>query len=332
MHTLELNYYPEIFKLNDSFSISRGTKNTAEIIKVEVTDGKIQGVGECTPNSRYKRNIHTELLELSKIKKTIEQNHRIINQNNLSELFTPSPARSAVDIALWDYFLKKNGLSIWDYFKIQRPQNLKTMITLDLSSLDKTMTRASKYNDYAIFKIKLDGTENDYSKIHNIRNLYPKKRVIVDANESIAARDLGRYLEYAERFNIEMIEQPMKVEFDFLLKDIKAKTIICADESCHISNDIEKISQYYDAINIKLDKSGGLTEAMNMVKVAQKKDLKIMSGCMLCTSLGIAASQIIAYHADYIDHDGPLFLEKDRDHALSYHIDRVSIARSYLWG
>jgi L-alanine-DL-glutamate epimerase-like enolase superfamily enzyme len=194
------------------------------------------------------------------------------------------------------------------------------------------MTRASKYNDYAIFKIKLDGTENDYSKIHNIRNLYPKKRVIVDANESIAARDLGRYLEYAERFNIEMIEQPMKVEFDFLLKDIKAKTIICADESCHISNDIEKISQYYDAINIKLDKSGGLTEAMNMVKAAQKKDLKIMSGCMLCTSLGIAASQIIAYHADYIDHDGPLFLEKDRDHALSYHIDRVSIARSYLWG
>ncbi len=206
------------------------------------------------------------------------------------------------------------------------------MITLDLSSLDKTMTRASKYNAYEIFKIKLDGTENDYTKIYNIRNLYPKKRVIVDANESIQVRDMSRYLEYAERFNIEMIEQPLKVEFDFLLKDIKTKTTICADESCHISSDIEKISQYYGAINIKLDKSGGLTEALNMVKAAKKKDLKIMSGCMLCTSLGIAASQIIAYHADYVDHDGPLFLEKDRDHALSYHIDKVSIARSSLWG
>jgi len=332
MNALRLNYYPEKFKLNDGFSISRGSRDTADIIKVEITDGKFHGIGECTPNERYSRNTKTELLELSKIKKTIEQHYSIINQNNLSEFFIPSPARSAVDIALWDYYLKKNGLSIWDYFKIQRPKNLTTMITLDLSSLDKTMTRASKYNDYKVFKVKLDGTENDYIKIRNIRNLYPKKRVVVDANESIPVKDMGKYLEYAERFNIEMIEQPMKVEFDFLLKDIKAKTIICADESCHISSDIDKISQYYGAINIKLDKSGGLTEALNTVKAAKKKDLKIMSGCMLCTSLGIAASQIIAYYADYIDHDGPLFLEKDRDHALSYDTDKVSIARSSLWG
>ena len=332
MTTLELNYYPEIFKLKDSFSISRGTKNNAEIIKVEVTDGKIQGVGECTPNSRYKRNIHTELLELSKIKKTVEQGHFTINQNNLSELFLPSPARSAVDIALWDYFLKKNGLSIWDYLKIQRPKNITTMITLDLTSLDKTMTRALKYNEYEIFKIKLDGTDNDYNKIYNIRTRYPKKRIILDANESIQVKDMTKYLGYSEQFNIEMIEQPMKVEFDHLLKDIKVNTIICADESCHVSDDIEKISKCYDAINIKLDKSGGLTESLNMVKTAKKNNLKIMSGCMLCTSLGVAASQIIAYYADYIDHDGPLFLEKDREHALLYHRNKVSIAKSSLWG
>lgn len=332
MNKLKISFGPESFSLKDNFTISRGAKKSADLITLRISDQTYSGFGECTPNIRYGQTIDGELNKLEFMTQAFEDGNCDINRETINKLFEPSPARSAFDIALWDFELKKIKKSIWSFHNTKKPDALPTMITLDASSIEKNLSTARQFSDSTIFKIKFKGDKTDIDRLLKIRECYPKKRLLIDANESISPSKIGKYIESCERFNIEVLEQPMNTKYDELLGTIKTKTILCADESCSSLEDIKKIEKYYDAVNIKLDKAGGLTEALLMQEAAIKKGIKTMSGCMLCTSLGIAASQIIASKAEYIDHDAPLFLEQDRTIKINYSRGNLNIADSMLWG
>ena len=332
MNRLKISFGPESFSLKDSFTISRGAKKSAELITMRISDHIYSGFGECTPNIRYGQTIDEELDKLESMVQALENSNSQISRETINELFEPSPARSAFDIALWDLELKKTKKSIWSFHNTKKPDSLPTMITLDASSIEKNLSTAHTFSDSKIFKIKFKGDVTDIDRLLKIREHYPKKRLLIDANESISPSEIGKYIESCERLNIEVLEQPMKAEYDHLLQTIETETILCADESCSTLDDIRKIEKYYDAVNIKLDKAGGLTEALIMQEVAISRGIKTMSGCMLCSSLGIAASQIIAAKADYIDHDAPLFLEHDREVKINYSLGNLNIADSILWG
>ncbi len=332
MSELRISFRPEKYTLKDNFIISRGSKKSADIITVCLNDHYLSGMGECSPNIRYGQTISSELGKLEHIKQVLELSPKDFNRDKLNILFEPSPARSAVDLALWDLELKKKKQTIWSNRNIKEPDSLPTMITLDASTIKKNLTTASNYEDCEIFKIKFKGDHTDIDRLLKIRMRFPKKRLLIDANESIPPSKIYEYISYCEKYNIEVLEQPMKPEFDKLLGKIKTKIILCADESCSNYKDIKKIEKFYDAINIKLDKAGGLTEALRMQNYAISRRIKTLSGCMLCTSLGIAASQVVAARADYIDHDAPLFLERDREYKINYISGKMSIANSKLWG
>ncbi|MDG2186790.1 MAG: dipeptide epimerase [Hyphomicrobiales bacterium] len=331
MHKLDISCKPEKFLLSDSFTISRSKRNIIKVLKVTISDGIISGYGECTPNKRYNQSISGETQKIKEIAKLLNNKFDCDNIK-LLEQFDPSPARSAVDNAIWDYKLKKINKSIWEYLKIEKPDSIKTMATIDISSLEKMLTKANKFKEYKTFKIKLKGILSDFKKLTKIREAYPKKNIIVDANEAISPENLMNYISICENLKIEMIEQPMKPEFDKLLGKIKSKIIFCADESCKNISDILGINNYYGAINIKLDKAGGLSDALNMCHYAKENDLLIMTGCMMCTSLGIAPAQILATYSNYVDLDAPLFLAEDRNNGISYESGRMLIAKKILWG
>tara|TARA_B100001121_G_scaffold277477_1_gene267427 strand:+ start:548 stop:1546 length:999 start_codon:yes stop_codon:yes gene_type:complete len=332
MSSLKISFKSESYSLKDSFTISRGAKKSAEVITVRISDHNHSGIGECAPNLRYGQTISGELNKLQAMTQALENSSNGFERVFINKFFSPSPARSAIDIALWDLELKKMRESIWSLNKIKKPDVLPTMITLDASSIENNLKTARIYIDCKIFKIKFKGDSTDIDRLVKIREQFPKKRLLIDANESISPSKISEYINYCERFNVEVLEQPMRPEFDNLLSAIKTKTILCADESCSSLKDIEAIEKYYDAVNIKLDKAGGLTEALIMQESAISKGMKTMSGCMLCTSIGIAASQIIAAKADYIDHDAPLFLEQDRRNKIDYSKGNMNIANSVLWG
>ena len=332
MSRLNIFFEHESYSLKDSFTISRGSKKTADVITVRLSDNIHSGMGECTPNFRYGQTIRTELDKLVGMKQALEGCEDGLERWIINKLFEPGPARSAVDIALWDLELKQNKKTIWTYHNVKKPDVLPTMITLDASSIEKNLSTASAYIDCEIFKIKFKGDDTDINRLLKIREKFPKKRLLIDANESIRPAKIRKYIDYCERLHVEVLEQPMEPKHDKLLRDLRTKTILCADESCSSLGDIKKIEKYYDAINIKLDKAGGLTEALLMQQNAIGIGMKTMSGCMLCTSLGIGASQIIAAKADYIDHDAPLFLTQDRKNKIDYSEGCMNIASSMLWG
>ena len=332
MNKFKISFEHEKFSLRDGFTISRGRRDIIEVIKVKISDGVFKGYGECSPNERYNQSISSEIDKLNLIRNFINNNSIDINNLELVELFGPGPASSAANIALLDYKLKKNNKSIWEYLEINEPKFIETMVTIDISSLEKMLIKAERYKKYNIFKIKLSGENDDFYKLRKMREIYQKKKIIVDANESILPENLKNYLTICESLEIEMIEQPMRPEFDQLLTNIKSKIIFCADESCRDMEDITKVKRYYDAINIKLDKAGGLIEALNMSLSAKKNGLLIMSGCMMCTSLGIAPAQVLASCSDYVDLDAPLFLEKDRPKSIKYDSGKISISKKTLWG
>tara|TARA_Y100000590_G_C15743819_1_gene1021253 strand:- start:3310 stop:4299 length:990 start_codon:yes stop_codon:yes gene_type:complete len=329
MPNLSISYLIESFALRVPFGIARGEKNKVDIIKVKVTDGLTNGYGECSPNLRYNQTIETEIININEI--ILHFQGKDITNKGL-QFFDPSPARSAIDNAIWDFNVKKNKTTIWEYLGLKKPNSFPTAITIDLSSMGRIDIKTNTFRSFRTIKIKLDGTDDDYQRLKSIREKFPYASIIVDANESIKPGDINSYIKLFEEHDVSLIEQPLKSDLDSYLMNTNTKIPICADESCLSYSDIEHVKKYYKAINIKLDKCGGLFEAIKMIKAAKKYDLKIMAGCMLCTSLGIAPAQIVAMHADFIDLDGPIFLEKDRENKIEYKNGLMKTSSSELWG
>jgi len=233
-------------------------------------------------------------------------------------------ARNALDCALWDLECRKKNVALWELSGLPEPTATVSAFTISLAppSLMERQAREAETAGYGLLKLKLSG-DNDHQRVAAVHHGAPNARLIVDANESWNDLDIAAEAGILAQYSVELIEQPVSAGRDHLLSGVQSPVPLCADESCHTSADIERIAPYYDAINIKLDKAGGLTEAMAMAHAAQAANMKIMIGCMLSTSLGIKPAFALAQLAQWVDLDGPLLLAKDR--ADGFHFESGKI-------
>lgn len=304
------------FKLLKPFHIAHGVRNSSDTIYVKIIEGNLYGEGESYPYKHYGENIESAKHKIISLTKQIEE---ISDITDLDQLMPPGAARNAVVNAFWDLESKKQNKPLWQLLNLTRPKPVITAYTLVIDS-PELMAKAAKVaiETYPILKLKLSGDELDMERIIKIREVAPNQRLILDANESFSPEFFQKSLPQLLKLNIEMIEQPFKAEEDEILREIKSPIIICADESCHTASDLPNLLGKYNMVNIKLDKTGGITSAVELLHQARKFGFEIMLGCMVSSSLGIEPAYHLTNHADLIDLDAPLLLAEDRDSSLYY--------------
>lgn len=324
----QLQVTTESFPIAGSFTISRGSKTEAKVVTCTISDGAFSGVGECVPYKRYGESIEGVLADIKEMAGAISDG---MDRLALQTAMKPGAARNAIDCALWDYEAKRSGLSVASQILHEPPKSLVTAYTISLGDAE-TMAESAKQNAHRpLLKIKL-GTDDDESRMRAVRDAAPNSRIIVDANEGWNNDNIERHLEIAASLNVSLIEQPLPAGKDEILSRINRVVPICADESVHSTADLEKLRDRYDAINIKLDKTGGLTEALLMKQEAMRLGYTIMVGCMVGTSLAMAPAVLLAQDTEYADLDGPLLLARDRTPALTYEGSLVNPPERSLWG
>jgi L-Ala-D/L-Glu epimerase / N-acetyl-D-glutamate racemase len=313
----------ESWPIAGSFTISRGSKREAVVVVAEVTDGRVTGRGECVPYNRYGETPEAVLERI-----TIE---RVTNRAALSRSMQPGAARNALDCALWDYEAKAAGSRAWELAGRGGMKPVLTAYTISLGEPEAMAAKALSVPDYPLLKLKLGG-DGDAERLRVVRAARPDARIVADANESWRADALAGLLATCAQTGVELVEQPLPAGEDAVLGDIARPVPVCADESAHPGADLASLAVRYDAVNIKLDKTGGLTEALVAAAEARRLGLKVMVGCMVSTSLAMAPALILAQQADWVDLDGPLLLEADRSPGL--HISGAFIAPppAALWG
>ena len=309
-----------------AFIISRGSKTHVDVVVCTLSDGTHEGRGEGTPIY-----YHGETAEgCAEAIRAIAGNSDAFDREALRSLMPPGAARNALDCALWDIEAKRSGRSVWELAGLPEPRALPTAFTISLDAPD-VMAQAAKSaaaRGFSLLKCKLTG-EGDRERVAAVRAGAPAARLIVDANESWAGLDLVARAQALGDLGVELIEQPLPARADGALGGVSASVPFCADESCQSLADLSGLAGY-QAINIKLDKAGGLTEALAMAKAARELKLKIMVGCMLGTSLGIAPAFLVGQLADWVDLDGALLLARDREGGLE--ADEGIIKAGNLWG
>ena len=320
--------YQESWPIRGSFRISRGAKTSADVVVVEISDGVHTGRGECVPYPRYGESPSTVLDEISTVRGPIS--HGATRQDILS-LMSSGAARNAVDCALWDLEAKQTGRSVADLAGIAESGPLITAFTLSLDTPEKMAAAANLNAHRPLIKLKLGG-EGDIERVAAVRKAAPKSRFIVDANEAWDFPMMERYFPAMADLGVELIEQPLPAGQDDGLSDLVRPVPICADESCHDTSTLDQVAANYDYINIKLDKTGGLTEALQMAEVARDFGLGIMVGCMLGTSLGMAPAMLLGGLARFVDLDGPLLLDKDRPNGIHFDESVMHPSTHELWG
>lgn len=318
----------ESWPIRGTFAISRGPVTGARVVVAKLLDGEYTGRGECLPYGRYGETVESVQNDIESARKNVENG---ITKEELQTLWPAGGARNALDSALWDLEAKRQGRTIWQLLGIEpSPRPISITIGLDTPETMADSARSAAER-YSIVKIKL-GAEGDEERLRKIRIAAPKVRLIVDPNEGWNKNNLEEMVRACEAAGVELIEQPLRAENDEALKSLKTSIKVCADESAHTSEDIEKLADRYHAVNIKLDKTGGLTEALAMVKKAKEAGLMIMVGCHVSTSLSMAPATVLAQSADYVDLDGPLLLERDRQPGLKYENGLVYPTTPDLWG
>jgi len=321
---MQISVKQESFRLAKKFVISRGSRDTAEVVTVTVSHDGHVGQGECLPYQRYNETIESVSQQIQSIRPPISR------QELMTEL-PPGAARNALDCALWDLTAKQTGKPVWQLASLPPPQMVTTAYTISLSSPDEMYAEAAKNSFRPILKIKLGGTR-DVERLEAVRHAAPDSQLIIDANESFQIEDLEANMSTFINLGIKLIEQPLPASSDSPLNDFKSPIPICADESCHDVKSLDNLERKYDMINIKLDKSGGLTEAIRLYNEAVKRNFKVMIGCMVGTSLGIAPALTLAVNALVVDLDAPLLLYEDRKHPIRYDKSKIYPAPTALWG
>ena len=318
----------ERFPIAGGFAISRGTKTHAEVVTCALTqDGKL-GRGECVPYGRYGETIESVMAAIESMRQPLADGMTRL------ELLTAMPAgaaRNAVDCALWDLEAKLGQLDIAGELGAGTPQALETAYTVSLGEPDAMAAQAARNAARPLLKVKV-GTADDTSRIEAVAKAAPDSRIILDANEGWTEDNIRHHMLVASRCRIALIEQPLPAGNDGILGHIPHPVPVCADESVHGTADLDKLLGLYDAVNIKLDKTGGLTEAIRLHARARELGFGIMVGCMVGTSLAMAPALWLAQDAEFVDLDGPLLLEKDREPALTYAGSMVSPPLPDLWG
>jgi L-alanine-DL-glutamate epimerase-like enolase superfamily enzyme len=318
----------ERFPIAGAFTISRGSKTEAEVICCTIIEGSHRGRGECVPYRRYCETIGGVVETIESARREIEAG---ADRQALLGLMPAGAARNALDCALWDLEAKAGGSSVAARLGIAAPQPLITAYTLSLDTPEKMAAQARANAERPLLKVKIGG-DGDLDRIAAVVAAAPKSRIILDANEGWTEANLAENLDAAASLGIALVEQPLPAGKDAALRHIQRPVPVCADESLHTADDLEKLAGLYDAVNIKLDKTGGLTAALVLRDRAHKLGFKIMVGCMVGTSLGMAPAVLLAQDADFVDLDGPLLLAKDREPALTYSGSLVSPPRPELWG
>ena len=314
----------EIFPLAQVFRISRGARTQAEVVTVIYEKDGIIGRGECVPYARYDETLES-------VAKQIEDLPDNIDKETLQETLPPGAARNAVDCALWDFECKKLDQRIWETTNIQKPKKNITAYTLSLDEPENMFKQAEKNSNRPLLKIKL-GTPNDMPRLEAVRKGAPNSEIIVDANEGWDAEVYSQLAPQLVRLGVKLVEQPLPADKDDDLIGLPRPLPICADESCHDRKSLENLIGKYDFVNIKLDKTGGLTEALLLKNKALEAGFKIMVGCMVGSSLAMAPATLIAQNATFVDLDGPLLLAQDRQHGLLYDESWVHPPVKDLWG
>ncbi len=288
----------------------------------------VRGTGECVPYQRYGETIEGVLADIMSVEQAIAAG---LTRQDLQQAMKPGAARNAVDCALWDQEAKLTGKSVSSTLMSTTPVPIVTAFTISLGNAQTMASQAADNAQRPLLKIKT-GTPDDEARLRAVRAAAPKARIIIDANEGWTDDNIEHHLKIARELDIALIEQPLPAGRDDILSRIERTVPICADESVHLTKDLASLRDRYDAINIKLDKTGGLTEALIMKKEAQRLGYTIMVGCMLGTSLGMAPALMLAQDTEFADLDGPLLLARDREPGLLYEGSMVHPPQPELWG
>ena len=319
----------ESWPLAGVFRISRGARSVAHTVLVEIRDGVAAGRGECVPYARYGETVDSVVAAIEALRGELEAG---LAREALADAMAPGAARNAIDCALWDLEAKRTGRRAWESASEPSPGPVVTAYTLGIDEPDAMREAAARQADRPLLKVKLDG-DRVTERVAAVRAGAPDARLIVDANEGWTVETLRRSLSALAGLGVELVEQPLPAGADAALADIDRPVPVAADESCHTRADLPALAGRYDVVNVKLDKTGGLTEALALRDAATAAGFGIMVGCMLATSLAMAPALLVAQGARFVDLDGPLLLARDREPGLDYHPDgRVSPPSPALWG
>jgi L-alanine-DL-glutamate epimerase-like enolase superfamily enzyme len=315
--------------MQGTFTISRGSRTQAEVLTATLESDGYTGVGECVPYARYGETLDSVSAQILSLKEPLRQG---LDRDELQRALPAGAARNALDCALWDLQAKKQGTTVWRLADLAEPVEITTAYTLSLDEPDKMFDAASRNASRPLLKIKLGGSENDMERLHAVRNGAPDSQLIVDANEGWSAADYDRIAPMMLELGVALVEQPLPASDDAALAMRERPLPVCADESCHDRQSLASLRGKYDVVNIKLDKTGGLTEALALRAAAIDAGFSIMIGCMVGSSLAMAPALLLAQGAHFIDLDGPLLLGEDRQTPLTYSGSQVHPASRILWG
>ncbi|MER9421153.1 dipeptide epimerase [Mesorhizobium sp. M0317] len=318
----------ERFPIAGTFTISRGSKTEAEVITCTISDGDNRGWGECVPYKRYGETMEGVRDATEAMRRQIEGG---ISRKDLLDAMPAGAARNAIDCALWDLEAKISGVGVADAIHAVPLSALVTAYTLSLGEPEAMAAQARANAGRPLLKVKIGG-DNDLARIRAVTEAAPDSRIILDANEGWTDANIIENLAFAAEHGIALIEQPLPAGHDAILRHIAHPVPICADESVHEAKDLEALVGLYDAVNIKLDKSGGLTAALTLRNRARELGFGVMVGCMVGTSLAMAPAVLLAQGAEFVDLDGPLLLARDRQPGLVYQGSLVSPPDRMLWG
>jgi len=320
---MQISVTPDVFRLAQVFTISRGSRTEAKVLTARVTHDGVAGWGECVPYSRYDETLESVAAQINGLGQ--------VTRDTLQDALPAGAARNAVDCALWDLEAKTTGRRVWDIAGIDAPTAVTTAYTISLGEPDAMETEARKNAFRPLLKIKL-GTPDDMNRLEAVVSGAPKARIIVDANEGWDADVYTELAPHLIRLGVELVEQPLPAGADDMLAEIERPLPVCADESAHDCSSLPSLKGKYDVVNIKLDKTGGLTEALKLRTAAIDAGYGVMVGCMVGSSLAMAPATLLAQNVAFTDLDGPLLLAEDRDHALKFDDDGVHPPVRALWG
>lgn len=327
MRNRQFEIAPVSTPLRAAFAISRGAKTQAETVRVHLSEGNNAGRGEGVPYGRFGETVESVAAALESVRSQIEAG---MDRAALQSALPPGAARCALDCALWDLEAKRSGKPVWQLAGLPEPKPVETAMTVSLDTPD-AMAEAAKAVPGMLLKLKLGGPD-DLARLQAVHLARPEARLILDANEGLAPDAFAGILRAAAGLGVVLIEQPFPAGKDAALLRRPGPVAVCADESAHTSADIQTLAKSYDAVNVKLDKTGGLTEALAMVRAARQSGMGVMVGCMVASSLSMAPAVLLAGLADAADVDGPLWLEADIADGLVYTDGMVSPPSTALWG
>lgn len=325
---LSLSVAVERWPLRERFAISRGTKTEALVVVAELGDGSAKGRGECVPYARYGESVEGVVGAIEAMQKQLAAS---LGREDLQTAMPAGAARNALDCAFWDLAAKQARCPVHELLGVAAPQPLVTAYTISLASPHEMAAAARKATARPLLKIKLGG-EGDPDRIAAVRDAVPNATLIVDANEGWRPDNLAVNLAACVKAGVRLIEQPLPDGGDAMLATFPHPLPICADESAHGLASLPALAGKYDAVNVKLDKAGGLSESLAMQAAAERMGMQTMVGCMVASSLAMAPAMLLAQRARYVDLDGPLLLAEDRANGLRYEGSTVFPPSSALWG